>query len=207
MTLLLIQMSTILLTTLLCGWVALKLGQARVIGEIIGGILVGPSALGRIAPHLSARLFPTGSLGPLEVLSTIGLMLFLFLIGSELNYEHLGQQKKTTILAICTSILFPFLVAAAVAHSLHIRFTTGGIGLLPFYLFLGIGLSVETRALNRSTNSWLHSSLSCWRPPLRRRPWAYIHCSAHLLAAYASLVLRIGRVRCGRDWSRLSPCC
>lgn len=142
MTLLLIQMSAILLTTFLCGLVARKFGQARVIGEIVGGILIGPSAFGRIAPHPSARLFPHGSLGPLEVLSTIGLILFLFLIGSELNYEHLRQQKRTTILAIGMSILFPLLLAGAVTPSLHIRFAPTNIGQIPFFLFLGISMSI-----------------------------------------------------------------
>jgi Kef-type K+ transport system membrane component KefB len=141
-TLLLIQMSTVLLTTFLCGLIARKLGQARVIGEIIGGILIGPSALGRIAPHASARLFPLGSLGAFEVLSNVGLILFLFLIGSELNYEHLGRQKRTTILAICMSIFLPFLMAAVVTPSLHVRFAPSSIGRIPFFLFLGISMSI-----------------------------------------------------------------
>lgn len=59
MTLLLTQMAIILLITVTCGWLALKVGQARVIGEIIGGILIGPSVFGRLAPHLSAHLFPS----------------------------------------------------------------------------------------------------------------------------------------------------
>jgi Kef-type K+ transport system membrane component KefB len=79
MTLLLVQMMTVLLTALICGWIARKLGQARVIGEIVGGILVGPSVFGRIAPQASAQLFPQSSFGSFEVLSTIGLILFLFL--------------------------------------------------------------------------------------------------------------------------------
>jgi Kef-type K+ transport system membrane component KefB len=54
MALLLIQMSTVLLTALFCGWVARRLGQARVIGEIVGGILLGPSFFGRFAPDASA---------------------------------------------------------------------------------------------------------------------------------------------------------
>lgn len=142
MTLLLIQMSTVLLTALLCGWVARRLGQARVIGEIVGGILVGPSVLGRFAPDASARLFPQSSLGAFEVLSTIGLVLFLFLIGSELDLEHLRRQRGTALLASATSILFPFLMAIAVAHSLRIRFAPDGIGKLPFVLFLGISMSI-----------------------------------------------------------------
>jgi Kef-type K+ transport system membrane component KefB len=142
MTLLLIQMSIVLLTALLCGWVARRLGQARVIGEIAGGILVGPSVFGRFAPDASARLFPQNSLGAFEVLSTVGLVLFLFLIGSELDLEHLRRQRGTALLASAMGILFPFVMGIAVAHSLRIRFAPEGIGKLPFALFLGISMSI-----------------------------------------------------------------
>ncbi|WP_446744645.1 cation:proton antiporter domain-containing protein [Silvibacterium acidisoli] len=142
MTLLLVQMATVLLVALACGWLARKLGQSRVIGEIIGGILIGPSVLGRLAPHVSASLFPIGSLGSFEILSNIGLVLFLFLIGSELDYEHLRKQKSTATLASFMSILFPFIMAAVAAHSLRIRFAPDGIGRIPFVLFLGISMSI-----------------------------------------------------------------
>ncbi|CAN5502638.1 hypothetical protein BH10ACI4_BH10ACI4_28730 [soil metagenome] len=142
MTLLLLQMMAVLLTALLCGWVARKLGQARVIGEIVGGILIGPSVLGRIAPHASAILFPLTSFGSFEVLSTLGLILFLFLIGSELDYEHLSKQKATATLASTMSILLPFLLAAIAAPLLLDRFAPAGVGLLPFMLFLGISMSI-----------------------------------------------------------------
>jgi Kef-type K+ transport system membrane component KefB len=101
MTLLLLQMTTAMLTALVFGWVARKFGQARVIGEVIGGIFLGPSAFGRIAPHASASLFPQSSLGPFDVLSIVGLILFLFLIGSQLEYEHsdsTGQQRRSQAL-------------------------------------------------------------------------------------------------------------
>jgi Kef-type K+ transport system membrane component KefB len=142
MTLLLIQMCTVLLTALFCGWGARRLRQPRVIGEIVGGILIGPSVFGRFAPDASARLFPQNSLGAFEVLSTIGLVLFLFLIGSELDYEHLRRQQGTALLASAMGILFPFVMAIAVAHSLRIRFAPDGVGKLPFVLFLGISMSI-----------------------------------------------------------------
>jgi Kef-type K+ transport system membrane component KefB len=142
MTLLLVQMTTVLLTALFCGWLARKLGQSRVIGEIIGGILVGPSVFGRFAPHASSVLFPPSSLGSFETISTIGLVLFLFLIGSELDYDHLRKQKATATLASGMSILFPFIMAAIAAHSLRIRFAPHGIGRVPFVLFLGISMSI-----------------------------------------------------------------
>jgi Kef-type K+ transport system membrane component KefB len=142
MTLLLVQMTTVLLTALFCGWLARKLGQSRVIGEIIGGILIGPSVFGRFAPHASSVLFPPSSLGSFETISTIGLVLFLFLIGSELDYDHLRRQKSTATLASGMSILFPFIMAAIAAHSLRIRFAPNGIGRVPFVLFLGISMSI-----------------------------------------------------------------
>lgn len=142
MTLLLVQMTTVLLTALFCGWIARKLGQSRVVGEIIGGIFLGPSVFGRFAPHASSMLFPPASLGSFETISTIGLVLFLFLIGSELDYEHLRQQKGTAAFASFTSILFPFIMAACVAHSLRVRFAPNGIGSFPFVLFLGISMSI-----------------------------------------------------------------
>ena len=142
MTLLLIQMSIVLGVTVICGWLARRLGQSRVIGEIIGGILLGPSVLGRISPHASAALFPTSSLHSLEILSTVGLILFLFLVGMELDYEQLARERKTAVIASATSILIPFITAAALAHSLRIRFAPHGIGRVPFVLFLGIAMSI-----------------------------------------------------------------
>jgi Kef-type K+ transport system membrane component KefB len=142
MTLLLLQMTTVLLTALVFGWIARKLGQARVIGEIIGGIFLGPSVFGRIAPHASASLFPQSSLGPFDVLSTVGLILFLFLIGSQLEYEHLRRHRTTATLTSAMSIVLPFLIALAVAPSLRIRFSPSGVGSLPFALFLGVSMSI-----------------------------------------------------------------
>jgi Kef-type K+ transport system membrane component KefB len=142
MTLLLVQMMVVLLTALLCGWLARKVGQARVVGEIIGGIVLGPSVFARIAPHASQVVFPQSSFGSLEVLSTIGLILFLFLIGSELDYEHLRQQKTTASFASAMSILLPFAMAVVAAPFLRTRFGSEGIGRLPFTLFLGISMSI-----------------------------------------------------------------
>ena len=112
------------------------------IGEIIGGILIGPSVFGRFAPHLSATLFPISSFAPFETLSTVGLVLFLFLIGMELDYEQLYRQRATALLASGMSILLPFAMGALLAHSLRIRFAPQGIGSIPFVLFLGIAMSI-----------------------------------------------------------------
>ena len=142
MTLLLIQMSIVLGVTVICGWLARKLGQSRVIGEIIGGILLGPSVLGRISPQSSAALFPESSLHSLEMLSTVGLILFLFLVGMELDYEQLSRERKTAVIASGASILIPFVAGAVLAHPLRVRFAPHGIGSIPFVIFLGIAMSI-----------------------------------------------------------------
>ena len=135
-------MAVILLVTAACGWLARKFGQARVIGEIIGGILIGPSVLGRLAPGVSAHLFNGASSATFDSLSTVGLVLFLFLTGMELDYDQLYKQRGTALLASAMSIMFPFAMGALLAHSLRIRFAPGAIGSLPFVLFLGIAISI-----------------------------------------------------------------
>jgi Kef-type K+ transport system membrane component KefB len=142
MTLLLLQIAVVLLITLLCGQIARKVGQARVVGEIIGGILLGPSVFGRLAPAASHHLFPVASLGAMEELSTVGLVLFLFTVGLELEDEQLRTQRFTALAASATSIAVPFLAAILLAHALRTRFAPHGIGSIPFVLFLGISMSI-----------------------------------------------------------------
>jgi len=142
MALLLLQVLIVLLTTLLCGAVARRLGQSRVIGEIVGGILLGPSVFGRFAPHAWAGLFPLASLGPFDVLSTFGLILFLFLVGAELDLDQLRTHKKTAAVAGGASLLLPMVLAALLSHPLRRRFAPQHVGGWPFFLFLGISLSM-----------------------------------------------------------------
>lgn len=142
MTLLIFQMAIVLATCLVCGRIALGFGQARVIGEISGGILLGPSVLGRITPHISARLYPQSSLGSLDVLSNVGLILFLFLIGSELDYEHLRRQKATAAFSSFMSMVLPFSMAGLAAPLFQERFSPGSSGRLAFALFLGVSMSI-----------------------------------------------------------------
>src|SRR5450631_3261669 len=139
---LLTEIAIVVLVTLACGSLARRLGQSRVIGEIAGGILLGPSVFGHIAPAAASALFPQSSMASLETLSTVGLILFLFLIGTEVNLEHLYHQRTTAALTSMMSILMPFAMGALIAPALRARFAPQGVGMAPFLLFLGIAMSV-----------------------------------------------------------------
>jgi Kef-type K+ transport system membrane component KefB len=139
---LLVEISIVILVTLACGALARRLGQSRVIGEIAGGILLGPSALGRLAPGIAGSLFPTSSMTLLDTLSTVGLILFLFLIGAEVDLKHLSEQRKVVSLSSLMSILIPFALAAVLAPALLSRFAPTGTSSVPFVLFLGIAMSI-----------------------------------------------------------------
>lgn len=134
-------MLVVLSTTLLCGWIARRLGQASVIGEMTGGILLGPTLLGRLLPSTWHALFTPATLSSFDVLSTLGLVLYLFLIGSSLDYSHMRQQKKTAAAAGLASLLLPFALGVMVARPTMARFPTSA-AVFPFTLFLGISLSI-----------------------------------------------------------------
>jgi Kef-type K+ transport system membrane component KefB len=85
-----------------------KIGQPTVIGEIIAGIVLGPSLVGMYFPEFSAALFPEESLGNLKFLSQIGLILFMFVIGMELDIKVLKNKASEAIVISHASIIFPF---------------------------------------------------------------------------------------------------
>ena len=142
MNLLFVQMAVVLLVTLACGWLACRMGQSRVIGEIIGGILLGPSVLGHLSNDASLRLFPAASLGTIDQLSSLGLVIYMFLVGMELDLDKIRGQKKMAIVVSATSIVIPFLAGAILAHPVQQRFAPDGVGRLSFVMFLGIALSI-----------------------------------------------------------------
>lgn len=138
---LLVSMLVVLATTLVCGWIARRLGQASVIGEMTGGILLGPTLLGWLAPGSWHTLFTPATLSAFDVLSTLGLVLYLFLIGASLNYGDVHRQRAAAAVASLASLLLPFALGVMVARPTMARFPTTA-GVLPFTLFLGIALSI-----------------------------------------------------------------
>ncbi|WP_239651618.1 cation:proton antiporter [Neosynechococcus sphagnicola] len=121
-----------------CRW----LKQPLVIGEIIAGILLGPSFLGWIAPDISAALFPPTTVPVLNVLAQIGLIFFMFLIGMELDPKYLKGQLQVAILTSHVSILTPFALGTLLALLLYPLVSSGDVAFTAFALFLGAAMSI-----------------------------------------------------------------
>ncbi|MBC7890309.1 MAG: cation:proton antiporter [Ferruginibacter sp.] len=139
---LLVQILTIILAARLLGWVCKKIGQPTVIGEIAAGILLGPSFVGMYFPGFSAALFPPQSLGNLQFLSQIGLILFMFVIGMELDLKVLRNQAKEAVVISHASIVIPFALGLGLAYFIYENFAPKGIQFASFGLFLGIAMSI-----------------------------------------------------------------
>lgn len=119
-----------------------KIGQPAVIGEIIAGILLGPSLLGKLFPQVSHFIFPKESLGNLQMLSQVGLVLFMFVIGMELNLEALKKKAKAAVIISHASIVIPYLLGVALALFLYKSYAPGNIRFYAFALFCGIAMSI-----------------------------------------------------------------
>src|SRR4051794_9368393 len=96
------------------GVLFVRLGQPPVIGEVIAGILLGPSLLGRVAPDVAATILPSHSAPYLGVIAQLGVVLYMFLVGLELNSGVLRQKVREVFIAQA-GILVPFVLGAAVA--------------------------------------------------------------------------------------------
>src|SRR5574343_456305 len=105
---LLIQIFTIIFTARTFGFIFNKIGQPTVIGEIIAGIFLGPSLLGMWFPEYSSSLFPIESLGNLHILSQIGLVLFMFVIGMELDLNVLKNKTIDAFILSHIGIIIPY---------------------------------------------------------------------------------------------------
>ena len=113
---LILQILSIILIARLFGWLMNRIGQPTVIGEIIAGIFLGPSLLGLVFPQLSYFLFPPESLVHLQFLSQIGLILFMFIIGMELDVGILKKSAHDAVVVSHASIIIPYFLGVLLAY-------------------------------------------------------------------------------------------
>ena len=169
LSILLLQVIVILLAARLVGTLFRYLGQPSVIGEMVAGILLGPSLCGWLFPGGMVFLFPPSAMEPLRLLGQIGVILFMFTVGMELDLKHLRQRAHAVVLVSHTSIVVPFLLGAAVSLFIFRSFAPERVGFTAFALFIGVAMSItafpvlarilEERGL--TTSSLGRTALAC----------------------------------------------
>jgi Kef-type K+ transport system membrane component KefB len=121
-----------------------------VIAEVIGGILLGPSVFGRI-PGFTNAIFPTASIPTLNLVATLGLVLFLFLVGLETDLRFLANNWRIAASVSAAGMILPFGLGCAIAYGLYHQFRTDP-GLVPisfgtYLLFVGIAMAITVSPL------------------------------------------------------------
>ena len=139
---LLAQIVAIVFVSRLFAWIFRKIGQPSVIGEIVAGIVLGPSLVGLFFPEFTAFLFPTESLGNLQFLSQIGLILFMFIVGMEIDVNVLKNKAHDAVVISHASIIIPFSLGMGLAYFIYKEFAPVEVSFTSFGLFLGIALSI-----------------------------------------------------------------
>jgi Kef-type K+ transport system membrane component KefB len=139
---LILSIGTILLATRVFGWVFQQIGQPRVVGEMAAGIILGPSLFGRFFPEAFAFVFPASSMPALTVLSQLGLLLFMFVVGLEVDLTRVLKQRAAVVLISNVSIALPLALGVGLAKALYPRFAVEKVAFSPFALFMGTAMSI-----------------------------------------------------------------
>ena len=139
-----LQLAIVLVTCRVVGGLMLRIGQPRVIGEMIAGIVLGPSVLGLLAPAAQMMLFPPASLGVLSAASQVGLVLYMFVVGMHLHTSFIRQAFRGAMLISLTGVVAPFLLGAGLAAFLYAdgRFFTPNVSNWQSMIYLGAAMSV-----------------------------------------------------------------
>lgn len=138
----LLALVVVIAVTRVIGLLFSRFHQPGVIGQVVGGILLGPSLFGWLAPNVSAFVLPVASMPYLGIIAQIGIILYMFLVGLELDLKSLQKNAHTTVAVSHASIAFPFILGAVLALYLYSSLAGPGIPFTSFSLFLGVSMSV-----------------------------------------------------------------
>ncbi len=139
---LLTQIAVILLAARGVGWILRRFHQPQVVGEMLAGILLGPSLLGLVAPGAAAALFPAESLPYLAAVSQVGVVIFMFLMGLEVEPERLRGRGPAAVMTSQAGILVPFVSGVVLGLFLYPKLAPEGVERTHFVLFMGTAMSI-----------------------------------------------------------------
>jgi Kef-type K+ transport system membrane component KefB len=142
LSILLVQIVVIIAVAALFGRLFRRIGQPPVMGEMIAGIVLGPSVLGFFFPSAMAFLFPQTSLETLRLMSQIGVVLFMFIVGMELNVRHVKEKGSAAVMISHASIIVPFILGAGLSLFLYRGLAPAGTSFSAFALFIGVAMSI-----------------------------------------------------------------
>ena len=141
--LLLVQLLVILLVARSIAWALRWLGQPPVVGEMIAGLVLGPPVFGALAPQWQASLFPAASLGALQSLSTLGLVLFMMVVGAELRMPGGAPRQLAAAGWIGgLGVVVPMLLGFGIAPTLYAGYAPSGVAFWPFAMFLATAVAI-----------------------------------------------------------------
>lgn len=138
----LLALSVVIVTARAMGAVFKFVGQPPVIGEVVGGILLGPSFLGRVAPETYSFLLPPSAAPFLGIIAQLGVIFYMFVVGLELDLKVLRRSGHSTLAISHASIVVPFLLGAWLAMPLFTRYAPPGVSFTSFSLFIGVSMSI-----------------------------------------------------------------
>ena len=137
-----VQLLVIIAVSRLTGSLFARCGQPSVVGEMAAGILLGPSLFGMLAPEAFQFVFPATSLGVLKMLSQIGVCLFMFVVGMELDIGHVRKKADVAVVVSHASIVLPYFLGVVLAYFLYSHLAQPGASFMAFALFMGISMSI-----------------------------------------------------------------
>jgi Kef-type K+ transport system membrane component KefB len=142
LSILLLQIIVIITTARIFGGLFLKIGQPAVIGEMVAGIVLGPSLLGVLFPVAMSSLFPASSMETLKVLSEFGVIVFMFVVGMEVNSQQLREKAHAAVIVSHASIVVPFAFGVALSLCIYRSVGPANTSFTAFALFMGVSMSI-----------------------------------------------------------------
>jgi Kef-type K+ transport system membrane component KefB len=139
---LLLQIIVIIVVAGLFGRLFRRLRQPPVMGEMLAGIVLGPSVLGFFFPDAMSFIFPQSSLETLRLLSQLGVVLFMFVVGMELDVRHVREKGSTAVMISHASIVVPFLLGSGLSLFLYLELAPPETSFTAFALFIGVAMSI-----------------------------------------------------------------